>query len=221
MQYSLETALLFNLDPITTRVMCNIYWFSVTIDVQVIRVVSWNRYTCGAYRFAIFLILYRNGGIAPFWNKILWLLAWNKKIPWLFPDFWHKIKFPDFSLTIIFFPVFPVFQTLWKPCISYNYFCFRLYFIINPGKCLLVICLPERDVLCWISFTGNNSESLSLLASSNSNPDPESESYSKSPPTTAIISSSSSTVAGSTNTLATVTWFNKHLNNSNLVQHTP
>ena len=35
-----------------------------------------------------------------------WLLAQNK-IPWLFPDF---------SLTIIFFPVFPVFQTLWEPC---------------------------------------------------------------------------------------------------------
>ena len=34
-----------------------------------------------------------------------WLLAQNK-IPWLFPDF---------SLTIIFFPVFPVFQTLWEP----------------------------------------------------------------------------------------------------------
>ena len=35
-----------------------------------------------------------------------WLLAQNK-ITWLFPDF---------SLTIIFFPVFPVFQTLWEPC---------------------------------------------------------------------------------------------------------
>ena len=40
-----------------------------------------------------------------------WLLAQNK-IPWLFPDF---------SLTIIFFPVFPVFQTLLLYCKTIHY----------------------------------------------------------------------------------------------------
>ena len=40
---------------------------------------------------------------------------WNK-IPWQFPDILTKIKFPDFSLTLLIFPVFPVFQTWWEPC---------------------------------------------------------------------------------------------------------
>ena len=66
------------------------------------------------YRFVIFLIAYsyRNRGIERFWKKYPDFWPKIKK----FPDFWPKIKFPDFSLTIIFFPVFPVFQTLWEPC---------------------------------------------------------------------------------------------------------
>ena len=57
-----------------------------------------------------------------------WLLAQNK-IPWLFPDF---------SLTIIFFPVFPVFQTLWEPWLHWsNYFLVINY--IDNSECAKVI----------------------------------------------------------------------------------